>query len=139
MEITSSTCIRHFLLVGLLAQSIPAAAATAHVTGRVSARERIALPPGYVLRVELRDITRQDAASEEIAAVEMRPKHQLPVRYSLAYDPGRIHPAHLYSVSARVLVGARLAFISTRINAVITRGGSNAADIVVQAVRHAAR
>jgi putative lipoprotein len=97
------------------------------------------MPPGYVLRVELRDISRQDVASEEIAAVEMRPRHQPPVRYSLAYDPARIDPSHMYAVSARILVGGRLAFISTRINPVITQGRPNVADIVLESVRRSSR
>lgn len=110
------------------------ALATGRVTGSVSIRERIALPPGYVLRVELRDISRQDAPSEEISSVELRPRHQPPIRYSLRYDPRRINPASLYSVSARMLIDGRLAFISDRINAVITRGGSNRADILLRSV-----
>lgn len=132
---------RLLLLAGLLAALFPAAAlgAPARVTGAVTYRERIALPPGYVLRVELRDVSKQDVASEEIAAIEMRPKRQLPVRYSLAFDPRRIDPSHMYSVSARILVDGRLAFISTRINAVLTRGRPATADILLQRVGSAQR
>ncbi len=121
-------------LLALPFSSAGALGATGRVTGSVSIRERIALPPGYVLRVELRDISRQDAPSEGISSVELRPRHQPPIRYSLRYDPRRINPAAIYSVSARILIDGRLAFISDRINAVITRGGSNRADILLRSV-----
>jgi putative lipoprotein len=114
-------------------------ACAANVTGAVTYRERIALPPGYVLRVALQDISRQDAPAEEIASVEMRPARQVPIRYALRYDQKRIDPSHTYSVSARILIDGRLAFISTRINPVITRGAPNKADILLQAVRRASQ
>lgn len=125
------------LALALSAVGAPAFAAS--VTGSVTYRERIALPPGYVLRVELRDISRQDAASEEIASVQIRSRRQVPIRYALRYDPRRILPAHMYSVSARILIDGRLAFISTRINPVLTRGASSKADILLQAVGRPAR
>jgi putative lipoprotein len=125
---------RQAILLALALSAVGAPALAASVTGSVTYRERMALPPGYVLRVELRDISRQDAASEEIASVEMRPRRQVPIRYALRYDPGRIDPAYMYSVSARILIDGRLAFISTRINSVLTRGASSKADILLQPV-----
>jgi uncharacterized lipoprotein YbaY len=52
----------------------------------------------------------------------------------LRYDPRRIDPAHMYSVSARIFIDGKLAFISTRINSALTRGASKKADILLQAV-----
>ncbi|PPD44283.1 MAG: hypothetical protein CTY15_07505 [Methylocystis sp.] len=126
--------VRLFLFGFLAFTAAPSFAAPAVVSGKVFSRERIAPPPGYVLRIELRDISRQDVASEEIAFVEMRPKRPLPVRYKLGYDPARIDPSHMYAVSARGLVDGRLVFISTIINSVITRGRPEATDILVQSV-----
>jgi putative lipoprotein len=125
-------------LVALL-PPIAAAATPAPVTGSVTYRERISLPPGYVLRVELLDVSRQDVAAERIAVVEIRPRRQVPIHYSLSYDPRRIVPSHTYSVSARIFVDGRLVFISDRINAVITRGRPNVADIVLRSVGHGPR
>lgn len=123
-----------FIGLALAISAAGAPAFAASVTGAVTYRERMALPPGYVLRVELRDISRQDAPSDEIASVDMRPRRQVPIRYALRYDPRRIDPSHMYSVSARILIDGRLAFISTRINPVLTRGASNSADILLQPV-----
>lgn len=113
---------------------ISAAATPARVTGSVTYRERIALPPGYVLRVELLDVSRQDVAAERIAVVEMRPRRQVRIGYSLSYDPRRIVPSHTFSVSARIFIDGRLVFISDRINGIITRGRPNVADIVLRSV-----
>lgn len=122
------------VLLALAFSAFGAPAFAASVRGSVTYRERMALPAGYVLRVELRDISRQDAASEEIASIQMRPRRQVPIRYALRYDPKRIDPAHMYSVSARILIDGRLAFVSTRINSVLTRGAPGGADILLQPV-----
>jgi len=124
-------------VIAAVAGAAPAMAAS--VTGTVNYRERIALPAASVLRIELRDVSRQDAPAPLIASIDMRLKRQAPIPYRLRYDPDRIDPAHLYSVSARIMADGRLAFISTRINAVITRGAGTRADILLQPVGHAPR
>lgn len=127
-------------LAVLAATAAPAARASSEtVSGSVSYRQRIALPATAVLRVELKDVSRQDVASEEIAAVEMRPRRQVPIPYALRYDPSRIDLAHMYAVSARITIDGRLAFISTRINAVLTRGASDKADILLEPVGRPSR
>lgn len=114
----------------------PAAASNepARVTGRVSYRERIAMPRGYVVRVELLDISRQDAPSEALAAVDLTPSHQVPVPYELAFDETRIDPRHHYAIRAQILVDGRMVFTSVQTNPVITGGASRKADIWVQPV-----
>jgi putative lipoprotein len=109
-------------------------AGQAHVTGTVSYRERIALPPNYIVRVELADVSRQDAPSVPIAAVELTPQHQVPVAFDLAYDDANIDPRFTYAVRAQILVGGRLIFTSTLMHQVITRGHPNTAEIILQRV-----
>ncbi|SFK11862.1 putative lipoprotein [Methylocapsa palsarum] len=111
-----------------------AKAGQARVSGNVSYRERIALPPGYVVRVELLDISRQDAPSTPIAAVELTPPHQVPVAFELAYDEARIDPRFTYAVRASILVGGRLMFASAQNHLVITNGHPNNADLWLQRV-----
>jgi putative lipoprotein len=119
----------------LLASLMPVAAqAAGKITGTVSYRARIALPPRAVVLVSLRDVSLQDAPSVEISSVELRPTHQSPLPFVLRYDRRRIVPAHTYSVSARIAVDGRLAFISTRMYPVLTRGGARHVDIVVEPV-----
>jgi len=50
------------------------------------------MPPGYVVKAQLLDISRQDAAAEPLASVEIRPKHQIPVPFSLVVDENRLDP-----------------------------------------------
>lgn len=121
-------------LLGALIWPALALGAPGRVTGRVFHRERIALPRGYAVRVSLQDVSRQDAAAETLAETLIRPSRQMPLPYSLAYDPGRIDPSHMYGVRAQVFMGERLLFTSTRIHPVITRGAPNTADILVTRV-----
>jgi putative lipoprotein len=109
-------------------------AGQAHVSGTISYRERIALPPGYSVRVELADVSRQDAPSVPIAAVELTPQHQVPVAFDLAYDEARIDPRFTYAVRAQILAGGRLMFTSTQMYPVITRGNPNTAELILQRV-----
>lgn len=106
----------------------------ARVTGEIAYRERIALPPGYVLRVEILDISRQDVAATTVSATELRPDHQVPVAYALAFDPARIDPAHRYAVRAEILVDGRLDFTTTQVHPVITGGAPLKADLILSRV-----
>ncbi len=109
-------------------------AASGRVTGIVAFRERIALPPGYEVQVSLRDVSRQDAPSEQIASQTLWPKRQPPVSYVLRFDPSRIVASHDYAVSARILVDGRLVFITDRRYPVITRGAPHEADLLLRKV-----
>ncbi len=127
--------------LALVASLAPAgaSAASGRVAGVVAWRERIALQPGFVVEVSLRDVSRQDAPAEELASATLRPKRQPPIPYVLRYDPARIDPAHDYTVFARVLVGGRLVFISDRRYSVLTRGASNEANLMLRGVGGARR
>ncbi len=110
------------------------ARASGKISGTISSPAHITLPPQAIVRVSLRDVSLADAPAEELSAIEIRPKHQPPLHFTLVYDPGRIHPAHTYAVSARILVDGRLAFISTRMYPVITRGAPQTVDLIVDLV-----
>jgi putative lipoprotein len=109
-------------------------AGQARLSGTVSYRERIALPPGYVVRLELLDISRQDAPSAPVAAVELTPEHQVPVAFELDYDEARIDPRFTYSIRAQILAGGHLMFTTTRDHLVITQGHPGTADILLERV-----
>jgi putative lipoprotein len=120
--------------VGAQLAPTPVMSKEARISGTVSYRERIAMPPGYVVRVELLDISRQDAPSETLAAIELTRSHQVPVAYQLAFDESRIDPRHRYAVRAQIQVDGRLLFTSTQINLVITGGAAREANIWVQRI-----
>jgi putative lipoprotein len=131
-----SVLTRLSFLLACLAPLAPAGASaeSGRVTGAVAWRERIALPPGYVVEVSLRDVSRQDAPAEEIASATVRPKRQPPIPFVLRYDRARIHPAHDYTVFARVLADGRLVFVSDRRYPVLTRGASSEANLLLRSV-----
>jgi putative lipoprotein len=125
-----------FLLAGCAsAQVAPATAgggASGLVTGSVTYRERMALPPTAVITIRLADVSRADApaewlAEQAIVAVDTR----VPVTFALAYDPARIDAAHSYAVQVRIEDDGRLLFISDTHYPVITRNQPHHVDIVV--------
>lgn len=79
--------------------------AVGHVTleGTVAYRERIALIPDAVITVQIRDVSLQDAPSITIASTEFKSEgRQVPIPFSLKYDPAKIEPRRTYSVFARI-------------------------------------
>ncbi len=127
------------LLVGCTSTSVvPAAgggAVDGRVTGTVTYRERIALPPTAVVTVRLVDVSLADAPSVLIAEQVIRTKgRQVPFEFALAYDASRILPSHTYAVQVRVEDGGRLLFISDTMNPVITRDAPTRVDIVLRRI-----
>jgi len=109
------------------------------VTGTVSYLLRIALPPSAVIQVQLLDVSLADARSKLIAEEKITlGDRQVPVPFSLAYDPAKIDSGHTYSVSARILVDDALRFVSDKAYPVITRGNPGHADVLVKQVDPAA-
>lgn len=97
--------------------------AKAAVTGVVTYRVRSALPDDATVRVTLSDISRADAPAqligEQVIATEGR---QVPIPYSVAYDPSVIDERSTYAVRATISQGEQLLFTSDTVVPVITRG-----------------
>ncbi|BDG74130.1 YbaY family lipoprotein [Roseomonas fluvialis] len=128
---------RTALAAALLVLAAPAGATQdAVVTGTAAYRERIALPPGAMLEVELRDISRADAPAPLIATVRVDPAGQVPIPFALRYDPARIDPRGHYAVSARLLVDGVVRW-HTDSNHLLPQGGSGQ-GVALQLVRAAA-
>jgi putative lipoprotein len=113
----------------------PEGATMATVTGTVFYLERIALPPGAVVTVQLADVSRADAPGDIIAKAVIRPTTQVPIPFSLSYDTAHIVATHTYVVQARIEVEGKLRYISTTSNPVITNGKPSHADIRVSSTR----
>lgn len=107
----------------------------ASVTGSVTYRERSALPPDAVVRVQLSDVSRQDAAAIPVAQATLTPAgRQVPLPFELRYDPKAIDSTHTYAVRATIESGGRLIFTTTTASTVITRGRPTHVDLVLAAV-----
>lgn len=114
-------------------QSLSAQAAA--VTGTVTYRQRIALPPNAVVDVKLLDVSRADAPAETIAKQTISTHgQQVPIPFNLSYKANQIQPRHHYAVAARILVDGKLRWISTRRYAVLTFGHPSQVEVMVEPV-----
>jgi len=86
---------------------MPAPQPLTKLTGTVTYRERVALPPEARLTVRISDVSLADAAAPVIAEVEMATEgKQVPLAFTLDYDPARITSRGSYAVSARIVDGS---------------------------------
>lgn len=113
-----------------------AEAATAVITGTVTYRERIALPPNARVEVKLVDVSRADAPSQTLAATTVRVRGQVPIAYRLRVNRAAIRPGHTYALQARILVNGQMMFTTTTRHSVFGTGPDQT-DILVQRVASA--
>lgn len=101
------------------------------VTGTVTYRERIALPPDAVVLVQLRDVSLMDVAAKLVSEQIIKPEHSVPIPFSLPYAAEDIDERMTYSVFASIRSGGRLLFISDRSYQVLTRGQSDHVELIL--------
>jgi putative lipoprotein len=103
------------------------------ITGTVTYRMRIALVPNAVVKVQLLDVARADAPATVIAEqiIETKGK-QVPIPFSLTYDPAQIKQNQRYQVRAQIMIDGNLAFTSIQAYPVITGGNPQQVTILVQ-------
>ena len=105
------------------------------VTGTVTYRERIAMPPGAIVTVRLEDVSLADASAVLVAQQVITNPGNVPVPYSVEYDSMMINPVRTYAVRAEIRVGATLWATTTSSYPVITGGSpSSGVEILVQLV-----
>jgi putative lipoprotein len=97
------------------------------VTGEAFYRERIALPPDTVFRVQLQDVSLADAPATTLSEVTTDAAGAgPPFPFSLPYDPAQIDERFTYAVRADVSAAGRLLFTTTQHYPVITHGNPTA-------------
>ena len=100
------------LVFGGLLMPAVLAAEEAIISGEVSYRERIALPPNAVLTVRLSDVSLADAPASVVAEQKIEPAGQVPIRFEMKFDPAVIQPSTSYALQARITVDDKLWFIN---------------------------
>jgi len=112
------------LLVGLIILALVAAfgvylfamrepGGTASITGTVSYRERIALPPGSTIEVQILNTSKTDASDKVFAEIGFITKGEnVPVPFLITYDPTKIIAGDSYALSARILVDEEVRWAS---------------------------
>jgi uncharacterized lipoprotein YbaY/heat shock protein HslJ len=113
-----------------------AGASTAMVTGVVTYRERIALPPDAVVIVRLEDTSRADAPATVIGEQVIDPMgRQVPIPFAVSYNPAQINQSGRYTLRARIEDAAgSLLWTNTQAYPVIT-GGNPTSDIEIVVMR----
>lgn len=94
------------------------------VTGSITYRERIALPPTAQVEITLADVSLADAPSRTIAQQAFTADgRQVPFAFSLTIDQRQLDPRHSYAVSARIAdASGKLMFITDTRNSVAFDG-----------------
>jgi uncharacterized lipoprotein YbaY len=101
------------------------------LNGTVAYRQRIALPPNAIVEVSLQDVSKMDAPAEVLDSLKFPSAgRQVPIPFTLRYDPAQIDERNTYTVSARITVDGALMWISKTRNPVLTRGAP-ADDVVI--------
>ncbi len=103
------------------------------VTGTVTYRQRIALPPNSTVVVTLQDTTNPNRAPRNIAqqTIPLRGQ-QVPVPFSLMYNPAQIQQNGVYRIRAEIYVEGRLTWANMDQDRVITGGNPNNIEVIVQ-------
>ena len=112
-----------------------AAERQAVLSGTVTYRERIALPPNARVEVRLEDVSQADAPADEIAAQTIAANgKQVPIPFALRYSPQNIDSGHRYAVRASITSAeGELMFTTTTHYAVLTGGAADTnVEIVVE-------
>ncbi|MGE0241223.1 MAG: YbaY family lipoprotein [Parvibaculaceae bacterium] len=115
---------------------LPALAAGRTLRGRVTYRERIALPPEALLEVRLLDVSLADAPARSLAVTRVKTRHRMPIPYRLRLDDAKIQRGRTYALQARITVRGKLWFITTTRHTVFG-DGPDETDIRVELVKSA--
>ncbi len=120
---------------GIGVAPVSLSATSAQVTGTVTYRERIALPPTALIKVQLVDVSRADAPAVVLGeAVSEAGGRQPPFAFSIAFDPTKIEANRAYAVQARIEEDGSLRFINDQRHAVLTRGAPTHVEMVLKQV-----
>jgi putative lipoprotein len=110
----------------------PVAPGAGRVTGTVTYRQHMALPPDAVVLVHLQDVYLPDAPSPFLAEYKTTlGERQAPIRFTLKFDPAKIDPKHPYTVEARILVHDQLRFTNDTAYPVLTQGHPSKIDMIL--------
>jgi heat shock protein HslJ len=104
------------------------------LTGTVTYLQRIALPSGSVIEVQLQDVSRADAAAQIIASQTITTAGEnVPIPFTLTYDPAQIDPRYTYALGVRITNDGQLRWITAEHTPVLTGGAPmTGVEVVVQ-------
>ncbi|MEP1471207.1 MAG: YbaY family lipoprotein [Halieaceae bacterium] len=129
----------YVLLTGLLVSGCDSsetgvaeqAESMSQIEGSVIYRERMMLPPGSELEIQLQDVSRADAPASVLATVMMTPEGGPPYPFSIEYNPAQIDDRMQYALRATIRLDGRLLFTNTDY---INAFGGNPVEVLVRRV-----
>jgi putative lipoprotein len=101
------------------------------LTGTATYRERMTLPAQSVFEATLEDVSRVDAPAQVIGRARIENPGNPPIKFAIAYDPGRIDSKHRYVVRARIRVVDNLLFTTEAGYPVLTAGHPSQASLLL--------
>ena len=78
------------------------------ISGEVFYRERMMLPPGAEVEVQLQDVSKADALATVMASVMFTPEGGPPYPFAIEYNTAEIDERMRYSLRATITVGEPL-------------------------------
>jgi uncharacterized lipoprotein YbaY len=107
---------------------------TGAITGTITYRERIALPEAARVEVQLVDATDPDESEPLVAERLIDRPGQVPIPFSLAYDPRTIASSRTYALRVRIRVGDDVWFASPVDVRVLTGGSPSQLEMQLERV-----
>jgi putative lipoprotein len=113
----------------------PAFTGPVSVRGTVNYRQRVALPPTAIVRVQIVDVARADAPARVVASQVIAAKgEQVPFAFSLEAPADAVTPGSRLALQARIEVDGQLRFINTPAFPLSSQSAARPIEIVVQPV-----
>jgi putative lipoprotein len=126
------------VVVGCTARSAPAPSGAApaftgpvSVRGTVNYRQRVALPPTAVVRVEMVDVARAQVLAAQVIAAK---GEQAPFAFALEAPADAVTPGSRLALQARIEVDGQLRFINRPAYPLSPQSAARPIEIVVQPV-----
>ncbi len=107
---------------------------TATLTGSITYREHIALPATARVEVQLVDVSDENVPAPLIAERLVDAPGQVPIAFSLSYDPASIRSSHTYALRVRIRVDQDIWFASNVDVRVLTAGNPTQVELQLERV-----
>ena len=110
---------------------------TGILTGTDTYLQRVAMPAASQIEHQLQDDSRADAPAQILASQTITTTGEnVPIPFTLSYDPAQIDPRFTYALSVRITTDGQLRWINTEHHGVLTRGAPfSGVEVVVQPVQ----
>jgi putative lipoprotein len=114
-----------------LAACQPFGADSETVTGTLTLRDGIALPPEAVAVVSVVDISPTDARDALLGRTEIIGPSGPPIPFAVRYQPAAVDPERQYGVRAQIMVNQELWFASDHAYPVLTHGAPDRVEVLL--------